>query len=107
MTESRSKYGNKRTMVDNIEFASKAEANRYVELKMLQLAGEIKDLQLQVKFRIVVSNVHICDYIADFCYTERLSEVVEDVKGVRTREYRLKAKLMKAIWGIEIREVKA
>jgi len=51
-----------------------------------------------------VAGQHICTYRADFAYDENGARVVEDAKGVRTPAYRLKAKLMKAVFNIEIRE---
>lgn len=101
----RSKYGNVKTEVDGIVFASGKEAMRYGELKMLEGAGEIRELALQVPFRLVVEGDHVCDYVADFVYRDELGrQVVEDVKGKRTEMYRLKKKLMKACHGIEIVE---
>lgn len=101
------KYGAVRTEVDGISFASKAEAKRYGELKLLQKAGKIKQLTLQPKYPLVVNGVKVCDYIADFEYLVlgKSWPVVEDVKGMRTTIYRLKKKLMQAIHGIEIREI--
>jgi hypothetical protein len=102
----RSKYGAVRTTIDGITFASKAEARRYRELRLLEQAGEIVLLTVQPKFPLVVDGVKVCDYVADFRYSTPNAEVVvEDVKGVRTPVYRLKAKLMKALYGITIREV--
>jgi hypothetical protein len=101
-----SKYHAIKTEVDGIVFASKREASRYSELKLLEAAGEIFDLKLQPKFPIVVNKQKICTYIADFEY--ELSDgtkITEDVKGVKTPVYRLKKKLMKACFGIEITEV--
>lgn len=105
-----SKYGAKPTTIDGIRFASKKEGRRYRELKVLLKAGRIAELRLQVPYRIEVNGMLICTYKADFVYTEfdvatggRL-EVIEDCKGVRTPVYKLKAKLMRAIHGIEIQE---
>jgi hypothetical protein len=101
-----SKYHAIKTEVDGIVFASKREASRYSELKLLEAAGEIFDLKLQPKFPIVVNKQKICTYIADFEY--ELSDgtkITVDVKGVKTPVYRLKKKLMKACFGIEITEV--
>jgi hypothetical protein len=102
------KYRNQPTEVDGIRFASKREANRYGQLKLLQMGGKIRNLQLQVRFRIAVKNQKICDYVADFSYDESSVDgwlpVVEDVKGVRTQIYKLKKKLMLAVHGIQIRE---
>jgi hypothetical protein len=112
----RGKFGSIRTKVDGITFHSKGEAYRYVELKHLLAAGEICNLELQVPFSLDIGEVHICKYLADFCYLERAPgglwrPVVEDFKGkkgkgggIMTDVYKLKRKLMKAIHGIEIRE---
>lgn len=98
------KYRAKRTVVDGVTFASKKEARRYSELKLLLAAGQITNLELQVPFSLDVNDVHICNYLADFQYLENGKKITEDVKGMRTREYVLKCRLMKAIHGIDIRE---
>jgi hypothetical protein len=100
------KYHAKPTTVDGIRFASKAEAARYGVLKMLQRGGAISALTLQVKFPIVVNEIKICTYIADFVYKENGRDVVEDVKGILTPAYRLKRKLMLACHGITVLETK-
>ena len=101
----RNKFGEKKTVVDGIKFDSGRESRRYLELKMLQKAGEIQGLRLQVPYLIVVNEKKICKYVADFVYTDTNgNEIVEDSKGFRTPEYRLKAKLMLAVHGIEIYE---
>lgn len=99
-----SKYRNVRTTIGTHKFASKREAKRYCELRLLEHAGRIENLHLQQKFPLMVNGVKVCTYIADFCYVERGLPVVEDVKGVRTPIYRLKAKLMQACYDIKIRE---
>ena len=101
----RNKYGNKKTVVDNITFDSMKEAARYGELKLLEKAGKIDLLELQPKFRLEVNGEKICTYIADFQYDDDGHTVVEDVKGVKTAIYRLKKKLVKAIFGIDIQEI--
>lgn len=96
------------TVVDNIRFASKKEANRYFELKVLHRIGEISDLIIQPKFPLVVNGTKICTYVADFSYREKSGRlVVEDVKSkpTMTPAYRIKAKLLLAIEGITVREV--
>jgi len=99
------KYHNKKTTVDGITFHSKKEAARYQELKLLEKAKEISNLKLQVPFVIEVAGRHICKYLADFTYFDKEGEFfVEDVKGVRTQTYRLKKKLVEALYGIEILE---
>lgn len=101
-----SKYKAIRTAVDGIIFASKAEAARYCELKILQRQGLISDLRLQVPFNLPVNGVLICKYIADFVYLDADGRmVVEDKKGVKTPVYRLKSKLMLAVHGLRIVEV--
>jgi hypothetical protein len=108
----RSKYRAVRTTIDGITFASKREAKRYSELKMLEKAGEIWDLQLQAKFALYVLLQHpdsdspIGHYIADFTYKNRQREhVVEDSKGFRTPLYKWKKKHFEAQYGITIQEV--
>lgn len=44
------KYGNIKTVIDGIKFDSKRESERYLELKLLEKAGEISDLKLQPRF---------------------------------------------------------
>ena len=113
--EKRNKYGNRRTEVDGIMFHSAKEAKRYTELKLMEKAGAIRGLRLQVPFDLEVNGVKICRYVADFVYEEQIhgekifsrglwGTVIEDVKGKRTDVYRIKAKLMKAILNIEVRE---
>lgn len=103
----RPKYRNKKTTVGGRVFDSKAEAARFVELTRQQEAGLIFGLQCQVPFALEVNRQLICKYVADFVYINADgSRVVEDVKGVRTRDYAIKAKLMKAIHGIAIKEVR-
>ena len=99
-----SKFRNKRTMLDGIAFDSKKEAARYQELKLLERAGEISELKLQPTFSIEVGGHRICKYRADFAYKQGGADVVEDVKGIKTPTYRLKAKLLKAVHGITILE---
>ena len=102
-----SKYKNIKTEVDGIVFDSKAEARRYAELRLLEKANEISDLRLQYPFECKINKKKICTYRADFDYYEGDQWVVEDVKGFKTQVYRLKKKLVEALYGVEIREVKA
>lgn len=103
-----SKYNAKKTVVDNIKFDSKSEANRYCELKLLEKSGQIKNLKLQPKFPL-----HLDDknrfYIADFQYFEVKTgkDVVEDVKGVKTPVYKLKkARFLNLYPQYDFREIK-
>ena len=92
------KFGNTPTVVDGRKFASKAEAKRYGELKLLERAGQIKHLQRQPKFPLSVDGKHICVYIGHFEYVENRKAVVEDCKGFRTKDYIIKAKLFMALY---------
>lgn len=124
----RRKYGNTKIMVDGIQFDSKREAARYQELRLLERAGKISNLRLQVKYALIPTQraasfelyksgpqkgmrkpgkvlENECAYIADFVYTQDGSEVVEDAKGMRTAVYRIKRKLMLERYGIQIKEI--
>lgn len=95
-----------RVEVDGIKFPSKAEAARYLELKVMQQSGTIRGLRLQPPYPLVVNGQKICKYIADFEYQERGVTVVEDVKGRRLDVYVLKSKLFKALYPhLEFREL--
>ena len=100
-------------MVDGIRFPSMKQARRYEELKLLERAGKIVDLEIERPYPLVVNGQKVCRYVADFVYAEVVKEgprevtyrpVVEDTKGFRTPVYRLKAKLMLALHGISIKE---
>jgi hypothetical protein len=102
------KYNNRKTSLDGILFDSAAESRRWQELTLMEKCGDISDLQRQVVYKLVVNEKLICSYRADFVYRDFDGHtVVEDVKGVKTPVYRIKAKLMKALYGIEISEVSA
>ena len=108
-----SKYRAKKTEVDGIVFDSKKEARRYQELKLFEKAGVISDLQRQVKFVLIpVQRINgkvverECSYVADFVYLDEAGKkVVEDTKGVKTKDYIIKRKLMLYVHGIRIKEV--
>jgi hypothetical protein len=109
----RAKYGNRKvTTPDGLTFDSQREHGEWVKLEALARKGVIQELQRQVPFDLTVNGVKVCRYVADFVWREvhgpHESEqwrVVADAKGMRTPVYRLKAKLMHAIHGIEIREL--
>lgn len=116
---SRNKYGAKRTVVDNITFDSKKESARYQELKLMQMAGQIADLELQPEFplhvmelwrsgiEIQVTTVGV--FTPDFRYLDTRSGeiVIEDVKSDFTKNtaYKLRKKLAEAIHGVTITEL--
>ena len=109
---------------DGITHASKREATRWTELKLLEKAGKISNLKRQVKYELIPAQYEKCleidqkgkfkrilierecAYIADFEYLDQHgNKVVEDTKGVRTKDYIIKRKLMLYKHGIRIREV--
>ena len=101
----RHKYNAKGVTKDGHYFPSLAEATRYDQLKQLQSDGLITGLELQPKFKILINNQKVCDYIADFRYRgitpdgRHMDKVyVEDVKGVVTAMYVLKRKMLLAAY---------
>ena len=103
----RSKYRNVPVTLDGHRFASKAEARRYSELKLLSTAGIITELALQPRYPLVIEGQRIATYVGDFRYRRDGRTIVEDVKSPasRTPVYRLKAKLLFALHGIAIVEI--
>ena len=100
------KYRAVKTEVDGIIFDSKKEAARYKELILLEKSGVISHLELQPRYDCVVNGKKICSYRADFRYFNDQNSVVEDVKGFKTPVYRLKKKLVEALYpGIRILEI--
>lgn len=95
------KYNNGKTVIDGIKFDSKKEANRYMELKLMQRGGLISNLELQPKFTLLEKFEHKGEkhrgisYYADFRYVDEKGEtVIEDVKGKKTDVYQIKKKLL-------------
>ena len=104
MAESKpaSKYHNARTEVKGLRFDSGKEAAEVSKLIMLEERKQIFALRLQVRFPLPGGIV----YVADAVYLdEKLEPVILDVKGVRTREYKLKRKLFKETYGKDILEI--
>ena len=97
------KYSNNSPVIGGITFDSKKEAKRYLELKLLEKAGEICDLQLQKIFLLVEKqkDERAVTYKADFVYYDDKKQrwIAEDVKGYKTKEYIIKRKLFKSIYG--------
>jgi len=110
---------------DSLHWDSEKEYNRWRELKLMEKAGGIKDLKRQVRFEfqliysepISIENIELIEewteyvvekmfYVADFRYYDcnKIGYITEDTKGYRTKEYKKKKKLMKKIYGIEIKE---
>lgn len=106
----RSKYGAVRTTVEGITFASKKEARRYQELRLLEKAGEIWGLACQPRYSLEVNGRKIGEYRGDFVYgigpmDGACRAVCEDVKGFKTPLYRWKKRHVEAQYGIDIREI--
>lgn len=111
----KSKYGSIKTVIDNITFDSKREANYYNTLKLLKRAGEVIKIDLQPEFRYNMyctvpgindgSRVYAKQYkyIADFRVTYKDGHIeIIDTKGFSTAEFKRKKKIIEAIYGIEI-----
>ena len=119
----KSKYHAKKVTVNGVTYDSKKEARRHAVLLDMERAGEITDLQQQVKFVLIPAQrepdttgkrggvkkgkliERECAYVADFVYNKNGKRVVEDTKGVRTKDYIIKRKLMLWVHGIRINEI--
>lgn len=104
---SRTKYRNTSVTHDGFRFDSKAELKRYQELKWLEQAGAISGLERQKEYLLIPAQPgeRKVSYRADFVYRENGQQVVEDVKGMKTKDYVIKRKLMLFMHGIRIREI--
>ena len=107
------KYRNKKVQVDMYVFDSIAESRRYKELKLLERAGKIQNLELQPHFLIQEAfkkngkTFRKIEYIADFKYIENGKIIVEDVKGIQTDVFKLKHKLFEKKYpDLELRIIK-
>ena len=118
------KYGANKFVIDGIKFDSKREARRYSELLVLLKAGDISDLQRQVKYVLIPAQREPdiigpkggrkpgkllekeVAYVADFVYKDKDGNtIVEDTKGFRTKDYIIKRKLVLWIHAIKVEEV--
>lgn len=117
---STSKLHNRRAYLPAIDrwFASQRERDAAAALLVRQQRGEIQGLRFQVRYPLAVNGVTVCAYVADFVFEEwalwrplvgrpqhAWLTVVADAKGFRTDLYRIKKRLMLAIYNIEIREL--
>ena len=109
---SSAKYHNRKVVINGQLFDSAKEAKRWAELRLMEKAGMISDLRRQVPFELIPSQKRngktierACIYKADFVYKQDGTEIVEDVKGMRTPEYIIKRKLMLWEFGIVIHEI--
>ena len=106
------KYHNKKVEYDGIKFDSQKEKSWYIKYKLMEQAGEIHDLKMQVPFTLIETfklqdkTYRKTIYKADFTFIDKQGKYhVIDVKGIRTDVYKLKKKLMAWKYGIEIEEV--
>lgn len=104
-----SKYHNVPAHNEHGTFASQAEMRYYDALLLRARAGEIADIRRQVRYPLVVRGTHIATYIADYVYRDLATrqELIIDVKGVETDLFKLKRKLLRALYGLEITVVPA
>lgn len=109
------KYSAKTTEIDGIRFASKREAIRYAELKLLLRAGQISGLKLQPRYPLCAGDVPILlrsgryrngrqlVYVADFEYVDQAGvTVTEDAKGYETPEWKIKRALFEIQYGRQV-----
>lgn len=122
-----SKYHSRKITKDGETFDSIKEYRRFVELSLLEMAGTITNLRRQVEFILIPAQWETferysdktgnrlkdgrkcveqkCSYFADFVYLKDGQKIVEDTKGVKTKDYIIKRKLMRYLHGIKIHEV--
>lgn len=112
ITTKQNKYKNKKVQYDEMTFDSKKEYSYYLKYKLMEQAGEIHDLKMQVPFTLIETfklqdkTYRKTIYKADFTFIDKEGKYhVIDVKGIRTDVYKLKKKLMAWKYGIEIEEV--
>lgn len=98
-----------RRTVDGHVFDSLAEVQRYGELKVRELLGEVTSIRFHVPFDCVVNGVHVLRYTVDFAYMDRdRGQIFEEVKSGRSgqeRDWRLRRKLVEALHSVKIDEV--
>ena len=108
------KYRNQRTEIDGIKFDSKGEANRWCELKLMEKAGQITNLRRQIAWELIPNQYAVVEgrrkcverrvtYVADFVYQRGEELIVEDYKGIETEAFKIKKKMMRWLFGIEVR----
>lgn len=91
-----------RTELDGIKFASRKEARRYRELRLLEKSGELLFFLRQVPFHLPANVKYVCDFL---CFWKDETVTVEDVKGIKTPLYILKKKQVEATYPVSITEV--
>ncbi len=106
----RNKFNARTRCIDGVNFGSSKEARRWLDLKLLEAAGAIQQLEAHPRFDLVVNGVHVGFYTADSRYVTKDGEaIVEDVKGGRstkTEAYSLRKRLFEAVhWPLQVSEV--
>lgn len=109
----RPKYGNKKVIFDGMTFDSQRECSRWQGLRFLEAARHIANLERQVPIELMGQNGPILTptgrkmrYVADFKYFDVRTGavVIEDAKGFKTPEYKIKAAILAAM-GLKVVEV--
>ena len=90
------------TELDGINFASRKEAKRYIELRLLEKSGELLFFLRQVPFHLPANVKYVCDFL---CFWKDETVTIEDVKGIKTPLYILKKKQVEATYPVKIMEV--
>ena len=95
----RNKYGARKTVVNGLNFQSRKEADRWLQLLWLETTGQIQNLKRQVRYPLRIDGKLTGHYIADFVYDEGANkEIVEDAKGMKTQLFNFKIKVFKALY---------
>lgn len=98
MTRSKNKYGAKKTLVGDILFDSGLEARGWKELKLLEAAKEISELQRQIAFIMIVAGKKICKWTVDYTFIQDGQKIARDAKGVIARDVIIRKKLAEALY---------
>lgn len=107
---SKNKFNAKKVEYNGRLYDSTKEAKRSFELDALKRAGEIKSIEYQPRFDIIINDKKVCKYFADFRveYPDGRIEI-EDAKGYKKGSayaiFRLKKKLVKAMFDVDVIEV--
>lgn len=105
----KSKYRNAPIEIDGIRFASKKEAQYFVNLKLMERTGDVYGVELQKRYALIgPDGALITTYVADFVYWDQREKRhrIVDVKGVETDVFKLKRKMMRSFLGLEIEVIK-
>jgi hypothetical protein len=97
-SKKRPKYGNRKVVKNGEKFDSVHEYERHLVLLDMQKRGEISELQRQDRLEVWVLDTLICTYVADWSYIQNGRTVIEDAKGFQTPEFKLKWKLVQAVF---------